>query len=230
MASFKSALVTMISGSIGGMTFLRSRTYPLVARARVKPVDPHTLPQSMQKAEFNNASIHWKKMTQADRDAWDFFASGTPYTNRLGDTVFYKGKQLYIAIRGFIHWATPAIGYSAFDTARGTPGWLAQPTCVFGVASPTTQQITITNQADEAACLTMKASTAQNHSRIFWKGPWNPNIKLVIINIAAHAETIVTMTALCPDARYFIRLQSYSYNPCNLISRPNDKKFDTSAS
>lgn len=93
---FKSALVTQVSGSIGGMTGSHNRG-GLYFRARTIPTDPNTLSQLLIRAAFGSIVQRWEAtLTQPQRDAWDVYAAAVPIPGPLGDPVILSGMAQYV--------------------------------------------------------------------------------------------------------------------------------------
>jgi len=93
---FKSALVTAVSGSIGGMTGSHNRG-GMYLRARATPTNPQTCKQSKARAAFGNASHAFNNtLTQAERDAWATYAAGSPYTPPFCGPIELTARQWYV--------------------------------------------------------------------------------------------------------------------------------------
>jgi len=230
MAAIKSQIMTMASGSIGGITFTRTGIYPLVVRARVKPVNRGTCYQDIVRTLFNQAAIAYKSLDSAQHGAWDAYADGTPYTNRLGDTVYYGGRHTYVAIRGFITYALPTVTADNFNMPRCQPGWLIKPTTALGPGTDTTQDITVTNASDsESIRFVLWWSNPQSRVKKFYKGPWNPLQVYRSTTLPPLGNVVVHLTGLCPNSRYFYRIRAWAYDPPNLISQCDICVFETPA-
>lgn len=92
----KSALVTQISGSIGGMTGSHNRG-GLYFRARTIPVNPNTPQQARVRAAMAALVVRWQAvLTQIQRDAWGVYATNVPLTGPLGDPITVSGINMYI--------------------------------------------------------------------------------------------------------------------------------------
>lgn len=92
----KSALVTQISGSIGGMTGSRNRGGNYL-RARAIPTNPNSSFQQAVRSNFSSLTTAWSSvLDQAQRDAWSNYAENTPVTDTLGDPLTLTGQQMYI--------------------------------------------------------------------------------------------------------------------------------------
>lgn len=93
---FKSALVTQISGSIGGMTGSHNRG-GLYFRARSIPVNPNTPAQVTVRAAFSSLVARWNNiLTGAEREPWDLYAAAVPLTGPLGDPITVSGQNMYL--------------------------------------------------------------------------------------------------------------------------------------
>jgi len=95
MALIKSALVSAISGKIGGMVGARNR-YGAYLRNWVKPVNPNTSRQQDVRALMGQANIAWAALTDQVRSDWNTYAAAVPWQNRIGDTIYLTGKTMYV--------------------------------------------------------------------------------------------------------------------------------------
>ena len=93
---FKSALVTQISGSIGGMTGSHNRG-GLYFRARATPVNPNTLQQQTVRSRFGELANLWvNTLTTPQREAWDLYALNVLLPDSLGEPRNVGGLGMYI--------------------------------------------------------------------------------------------------------------------------------------
>lgn len=93
---FKSALVTQISGSVGGMTGSRNRG-GMYFRARAIPTDPNTASQANLRALFGALVQRWtNELSAAQRGSWNDYAAFVPLTGPLGDPITVSGQNHYI--------------------------------------------------------------------------------------------------------------------------------------
>ncbi len=93
---YKSALVTDLSGSIGGMTASHNKGGRYF-RARVVPTDPSTTFQTPLRSFMNSLSNRWvETLTQVQRDAWAVYASAVPLVNPFGDPKFVSGINMFV--------------------------------------------------------------------------------------------------------------------------------------
>jgi hypothetical protein len=92
----KSALLTQMSGSIGGMTGSHNRG-GMYLRARSIPTNPNTTRQQDARAAFTGAVNRWTEvLTSGQRAAWTAYAAQTPTLDSLGDQLILTGQQMYI--------------------------------------------------------------------------------------------------------------------------------------
>lgn len=106
-----------LSGSAGGLTAAHNR-YGQYVRNRSIPVNPNSTRQQAVRAAFSAATLAWRNLTQAQRDAWTAYAQETPILNRLGETVIPTGQAMFVRTNTFRLGLTATI----LDTAPATPG------------------------------------------------------------------------------------------------------------
>lgn len=93
---FKSALVTQVSGSVGGMTGSRNAG-GMYFRARATPTNPNTGQQQLVRSIMSNITVVWQStLTQAQRDAWAVYATNVPLVNSLGASINVSGLNMYV--------------------------------------------------------------------------------------------------------------------------------------
>lgn len=96
MALFKSQLVTQASGSIGGATFTRTRS-GMVLRGRAMPVNPASQYQQAVRSAQSGISTNWQaQLTDLQRESWENYASQVSRKNKLGDTIYLTGQQMFV--------------------------------------------------------------------------------------------------------------------------------------
>jgi hypothetical protein len=70
-------LTTDMSGSLGGLTAAKARGGVLYARARVRPSNPNSGPQSQARNALTSVAAAWRsELDAAQRAAWDNLATG----------------------------------------------------------------------------------------------------------------------------------------------------------
>lgn len=87
----RSAILTEMSGSVGGITASRSRGNNQYLRARVTPANPRTPLQTMVRNAAAAVADDWKSfMTQEQRDGWNALAAGS---QKSGQNLFCQTSQ-----------------------------------------------------------------------------------------------------------------------------------------
>ena len=110
------ALVSNISGSIGGTTFARNRGGAYI-RNRTVPLNPQSPRQTLVRQVFGQLSNVWSTiLTATQRTAWELYASNVPLTNALGEdrnvsgiNMFSRGNALLLDTAGVRVDAGPTI-------------------------------------------------------------------------------------------------------------------------
>lgn len=97
MAVIKTApVVSSIRGSVGGVTFTRSRA-GAVARARIKPCGSFTAPQMKQRAMHTQKIYAWRnRLSDANRLEWNTAAGTVRWINKIGEEYTPSGYQLFM--------------------------------------------------------------------------------------------------------------------------------------
>lgn len=96
MARALSQIVTVIRGSVGGITFTANQWHQILLRARTAPVQPQTVNQSLIKDAFNAASEAWKAQTGANQELWRQYGLTVTYTGPMGEYTL-PGRQIFMA-------------------------------------------------------------------------------------------------------------------------------------
>jgi len=92
---FKSALVTQVSGSIGGLTGSHNAA-GMYFRSRVIPVDPASNYQQDARSAVAQLVARWGALTPTQREVWAVYAANVPLTNRLGDSRYVSGLAHFV--------------------------------------------------------------------------------------------------------------------------------------
>lgn len=95
MATIKTGqVVAEIRGKLNGSVFSRNKGGAYV-RQFVKPTNPNSTKQASVRSLFGTLMSDWRALTEAQRDSWQTAAQSFKTQNKVGDTIFYSGAQLY---------------------------------------------------------------------------------------------------------------------------------------
>lgn len=170
---FKSPIVGAVSGSIGGTTYAHNAG-GMYMRARATPTDPGTTYQIAIRAYVAGLVNFWVcTLTQAQRDAWEVYATQVPLPDVFGDPRYRSGINHYVRSN------VPRLQYGLTRKDDAPTifnlGEYSVPTIV---ASEGPQHITVTFNPADAWCdedgsyLLVWCSRPQNASINFFKGPY----------------------------------------------------------
>ncbi len=96
MAIFRSAaIVSSISGNLGGLNFSRGRQGPYI-RKRLSRTNRKTPAQLAQRSRFTSLTRHWSDLTGLETAAWNTSARLVATPNRLGVPTRLSGFQFFI--------------------------------------------------------------------------------------------------------------------------------------
>lgn len=113
--------ITDMRGSIAGNTFSRCAGGNY-ARGRMKPVNPRTALQNTRRAEIASLTRHWSNaLTEQQRIDWRAYATGTTWTNRLGEAIEINGLAAFVRLNA-LERLTPAPIIEHAPTAMGHGG------------------------------------------------------------------------------------------------------------
>jgi len=181
MALFKSQNMTSASGSVGGVTYTRTRS-GMTIRARANPVQPNSSAQLQVRNALTTLVNRWTEvLTAAERAAWDLYAANVPVINPLGDSVFITGQNWYIANNTPRLQADAKISGSALGVVDTAPpifdrGVLTTPVPSSLSAGSDNVSIAYTNTDGwaiaEGGALLIYMGQPINDSRKFFKGPF----------------------------------------------------------
>jgi len=171
---FRSALISMASGSMAGMTASRNKGGAYL-RSRVVPTNPGTEPQTAVRSYMAQLAALWNTtLTDAQRAAWTEYALNTPLINRIGDAKPISGMPMYVRCN------VPRL-QAGLDRVDAAP-------TVFGLGDFTAPGITsitgstsvaiVTFEAaddwasEDGAALLVLGSRGQNPTINYFKGPF----------------------------------------------------------
>lgn len=165
--------VTEMSGSIAGNTFARNR-YGAYVRARTVPTNPQTAAQVKIRACMAQLKTAWLALSAAQRAAWATYAANVAMTNRLGETIYLSGYNMYCRTNA-------ALLYQGADLLAAAPTTftLGEQDPLFSIAAVgATGVITVTFDDSMGWCaevggyMLLQQSRPQNPSVNFFAGPW----------------------------------------------------------
>jgi hypothetical protein len=90
-------LVNELRKKAGSSVFSKNH-YGQFVRKRVKGTNPKTSKQTAVRASMSDFSKHWKLLTEDQRIAWNSYASGQIFKNRLGLNITLTGENMYIKL------------------------------------------------------------------------------------------------------------------------------------
>lgn len=105
-----------LSGHIAGNTFSRNKGGLYVKRT-AHPTNPNTARQQELRTLLSHGSGIWAVLDETQRVAWRNYAAANPRVNRLGETFFLSGHQMFIALRS----AAVDAGFPAIDAPPVEP-------------------------------------------------------------------------------------------------------------
>jgi hypothetical protein len=118
------ALITELSGSIGGVTFHKNSSGNI---ARLKPNSPNVASsfQLGQQSRLNQLITTWPTLTLAQKASWNALAAAHDHVNEFGETKTLNGFQWFMSCNLNLQLVGEAIILSA-------PGWTVMATPVNG--------------------------------------------------------------------------------------------------
>jgi len=90
------AIASSINGSVGGTTFQRNR-YGSTVKNKPTIVDPNWPKQNDNKLRLQQQVTRWRNITNAQRAAWNTWATTYPQPTRLDPTKYLNGFNLFVA-------------------------------------------------------------------------------------------------------------------------------------
>ena len=209
MARALSQIVTVIRGSVGGITFTANQWHQILLRARTAPVQPQTNAQGYIKTGFAEASDLWKNLTPVIRAQWTDYALSVTYTGPLGDYTL-PGRQIFMAAVSLFGFLRNAGLISAAITTDPPiiPGRATITNINADVlgAPGTGFQVNVSNPSAEDIFVLMELSPPFNQTRLRYKGPFNFN-SAIIVHLPASTSSFHAFTGLIEDLAYFVRLR-----------------------
>lgn len=223
---FKSALVTQVSGSLGGITFAHNQG-GMYMRARSLVTNPATEAQQIIRNAMSAAHAAWLALTDDVRYGWNNYAQNTPITNPLGDSKKISGLAMFL--RQFVSRAQADV--TQITIAPDTPGLSTMSELAITQHLAQDAFDLAYNAADDwcantGGYLVVHQSDPMKTVNNFFKGPYNYNGKL-LGNTGAPPASPFFFTSLTPiesGQRYFFRVISADHQ--GRMSAPQFLQFD----
>ena len=124
-------IVSKISGKIGGQTFANNRAGSFLKNTGTyKKALTHHRSQALAKMSANNQK--WRALTEIQRASFNAGAVNFPYLNRLGETKYYSGYQLFNMFSGNLGLMGGSITFCPSPyTVAGVFQWEVQASTLF---------------------------------------------------------------------------------------------------
>jgi len=168
------AMVSELSGSIGGSTFARNRTGAYV-RNRSIPVQPNTTRQQQVKSIMQQVVHHWQELlSDSERDQWKTYAAQISWNNVFGDEAKLTGYNHFVR-------TNTARLLCGLEIVEAGPAVFTLPeadSTLSVAASAATQELTVTFDDTAAWCdedgaaLAIYTGQPISPTRNFYAGPW----------------------------------------------------------
>lgn len=195
MAKIVSHAWSSARGSIAGITYLTTPSGAIIARQRVKPVNPNSMRQVQTRNALASAATDWIRLTDAQRESWDA-AAGTTFT-LLGRTMTTpgNGRALFIKTGSTINYlkARGLVGAKFNGVAPNSVGVplvlpvIGDPS---GQAGTTGYTVSFTNaDPGRPVYVMIQAGYQVNSSRKYYRGPWRDDTLSVLAIDEGATET-----------------------------------------
>jgi len=221
MARASSLLMSVIRGSVGGLTYTANQFHQIVMRARTSPVNPSTQAQSSVRLGMSAANEQWDQLTDPERQAWEDYANSVTFSGPLGNYTV-PGRQMALGQQVLAYYLSYQ-EYSDFDVPAMDPplklGLLGLGPIVPAVLGTTGTgfQFGITNPNTEDITVGAWISHRQNDSRLRYKGPWyDPYFHAFEILLSSAGNFVID--DLPTDGIYFVKLKAISTNTPRRLS------------
>jgi hypothetical protein len=166
--------ITQMSGSIAGNTFARNRNGNYV-RARTKPVNPNSTAQIVMRQAVAYFTARWHEVLDSTmRNTWIAYANAVAFKNKLGETTYLSGFNMYIRYNTF----RLQNGNSKADSCLGPQALPGKDPAYSVLAYASTNKIYVSWDADlpwtdiAASILGVYCGQPQLATRNFFAGPW----------------------------------------------------------
>lgn len=166
--------IIQMSGSLAGVTHARNR-FGNYMRARTKPVNPNSTQQSKVRSIMAQLAAYWHDTcTPTERIGWATYAAAVAMKNRLGETVYMTGFNMFIRYNSILL-RQSGIVESTPPTELTLP---AKDSTLSVVANVADQNLHISYDADgywltiPGSEIVMFMGQPQSATRNFFGGPW----------------------------------------------------------
>jgi hypothetical protein len=207
MAIIVSPVWSSIRGSICGITYLTTPAGAIIARQRVKPVNPNSPAQIAVRSGLTGALVAWESATPAQRSDWDAWV--------LTQSIYRSGREAFIAsytLGAYVNSITP--GSVVLGQAAPTnPGILLISDVLPATYTPladTGVSFSVQNNETESVAYLCQLSSGFPETRNYWTGPWNTVKNQIIISGAGPINTIIDFNGLPVDLRFFMKVRAIS--------------------
>lgn len=153
-----SGMATAISGKLGGSIFATTQNGSIIKQNSW--AQQHASPrQSAQRSVLYPVTQKWRSLTPTQRANWNADAVNYPYTNRVGDIVYYNGYQLF----NLVNQNRPLISLAQIDTPNA-------------VSLAVTPAITMSEAGFEDFLLHYTAGSTNNGYKFYFTPPRNNEV------------------------------------------------------
>ncbi|HUS74052.1 MAG TPA: hypothetical protein VMY06_13410 [Sedimentisphaerales bacterium] len=168
--------IVKLSGSLAGNTFARNRSGDYV-RSWKNPVNPRSTRQEAIRAIVSFLAEYWHDvLTPTQRAEWEVYASSVSMLNKLGDSIYLTGFNMFIRTNSGIL-TMPETQIDDAPTILSLPE--KDATLAVSAESIADQEFTFTCStagwaagADDKLGILLYMGTPQLASRNFFAGPW----------------------------------------------------------
>lgn len=208
------AIATDIRGSVGGVTFTRSRT-GAVARARVTPTASASPIASFERARHSVAVNHWRTvLTDAQRIVWNDAATTLRIPNKLGDLFSPSGFMLFMRSVG-------QLGPFGVPLPTVPPDPLVSPPFPFevvwtGIPNPWFLQSLPNSSPAHSGLFLYWYAIDRPASQYYPRGPWT------LAGFFGYTATIAVGTSLsAPNPRFRPSRRAFRFRFFNTAAGPS---------
>lgn len=170
--------VSEMSGKFGGVVAAHNRFGQYFRQYRI-PTDPQSSTQMQRRAAMAASVVAWKGLTDAQRETWNVYAANTPWLNRLGETVYLSGFQMYCRSNTYWRYLFTEMGISPVNlTSCGSTGGLPEniSAAVATVSVASGLSLAYDDTAawcdSDGAAVTVQMSRPRPGTQVFGAGPY----------------------------------------------------------